>query len=252
MDTISLRSSVLMSVASLFSAQALAQVNEFDMWIEPGCPKAGDQVSLYVEYYGGNALMAQPASVARNGDRIRVTYSRATRLFPAPIAGYPSGVSLGTLDAGNYRVEAAFDDTAPTTSILSVDIAVASANTPAQNTHAIWNNPSTPGYGISIFRGDRYLAGTYYTYRNDKTSRWMLLQRAFCTPTGYAGSFIGYNNGNSFESPDSAWTVAPTAVNDGRWVFNFNGANTATLFERGNIFQPNLSNTRNLTRFIIP
>lgn len=229
-----------------------AQTNQHDMWIEPGCPKAGDQVTLFTEWYDGGRLMVPPVQVSRAGSTVSVVYTSGVQILPIPLAGYPVGIPLGTFEAGTYRVQANFEGVTFPSSAISIDIVVAPSNTPAQNSHSFWHNPATPGYGISIFRGDRTVAGTYYTYRNDRFSRWMLLQRVFCTPTGYAGSFFGYINGNPFESPDSAWTTPPTAINDGRWVFNFTGANTATIFERGNINQPNLANTRSLTRLVLP
>ena len=230
-----------------------AQINEFDIWIEPGCPKSGDAVTLYVDYrQGGRTLMYPPFQVARSGSNISVSYTSFYPFFCVgiePVANYPVPVPLGSLEQGTYKINAQF--IGASSPAVSIEVLVSSANAGAQES-SIWNNPAAPGYGITIVRGDRHIAGTHYTYRRDKTSHWQLLQRAFCTPTGYAGSFIGYNNGVHYEMPDSSFTVPPSAFPEGRWTFDFTGTNTAKLVARGNLYTSHIINTRSLTRFVVP
>jgi hypothetical protein len=191
------RISRLFSVAGMtalvtLSIPSQATVTVF-AYVEPGCPQAGDIVTLK------EAFKPTLPNLVRQGNTFRVTYSLSdgSALFPQNSAS----ASLGALQAGTYTVELA-------TSIGGVfetfDFVVGSA--PINHTGA-WYQPTSSGHGLALFRGTRTIAGSFYSYVQDNKPTWLLMQTAHCTSTGYRGALWQYFGQH--------WSVTDRPAQDG-------------------------------------
>ncbi len=188
-------------------------------YVEPGCPKANDVVSLWM-VNRGNPYVYQ--SVTMQGNTVVVQ--------AAPFTGGQqldsyAPVSLGALPAGTYHVVINNGDLIVGTTF---DFVVAAASV---DVTGAWYNPAAPGFGFALYRGDRSFSGSYYTYRNDGSSKWYLLQGAYCTPTGYAGIFNEYTNNGTRADIQGSWTFNPqSSGQEGTFVEVFINTGTFPVF----------------------
>lgn len=162
----------------LGSAESQATVTVF-AYIEPGCPQSGDVVMLK------EVFRSTLPNLVRQGNTFRVTYSLSdgSALFPQNVAS----VSLGSLQAGTYTVELATS----VGGVFETFDFVVGAN--VINHTGAWYQLSSSGHGLALFRGSRTIAGSFYSYLQDNTPTWLLMQTAHCTSTGYRGALWQYH-----------------------------------------------------------
>lgn len=155
-------------------------------YIEPPCPAAADEV-IAREFFSQGLSFA-----SRTGNTFNLVSN--TPICNQNACPTNASISLGRLDSGIYTVNilSAASGQLKSTFEFAVGQQFIDHN-------GAWSQPSSPGHGVGLFRGGKYVSGSFYSDLLDNKPVWLLLQMANCTSTGYRGA-LTYYSGNHWSN----------------------------------------------------